>query len=176
MDRVTELGALGILALIMAKKQKWKVGDLFKIPLADGSASLGHIVAQEREMLNSVTCAFYDIKVPDACPPQTPPPPSDEKLIACLFTTHDLLTSGVWIVIGHLTPQISREQLPYEDCRSSGWVGAKMRGSGNVRQFLDAYYRLAPWDDWADPKYLDAFLIDPSKRPKDLIYVKTRNA
>ena len=160
----------------MAKRQKWKVGDLFKIPLADGSASLGHIVAQEREMLNSVTCAFYDIKVPDTCPPQAPPLPSDGALIACLFTTHDLLGSGIWTVVGHLSPQASRQQLPYEDCRGSGWVGAKMRGSSNVRQFLDAYYRLAPWDDWADPKYLDVFLIDPSKKPKDLIYVKTKGA
>ena len=164
---------LGILAPLMPKRQKWKVGDLFKIPLADGSASLGHIVAQEREMLNSVTCAFYDAKVPETCPPQAPPLPSDEALIACLFTTHDLLGNGSWTVIGHSSPRVSRKHLPYEDCRRGGWVGAKMRGSGIVRQFLDAYYRLAPWDDWADPKYLDAFLIDPSKRPKDLIYVKT---
>lgn len=164
---------LGILAPLMPKRQKWKVGDLFKIPLADGSAALGHIVAQEREMLNSVTCAFYDAKVPETCPPQAPPLPSDEALIACLFTTHDLLGNGSWTVIGHSSPRVSRKHLPYEDCRRGGWVGAKMRGSGIVRQFLDAYYRLAPWDDWADPKYLDAFLIDPSKRPKDLIYVKT---
>ncbi|WP_395743660.1 Imm26 family immunity protein [Prosthecobacter sp.] len=160
----------------MVKRQKWKVGDLFKIPLADGSASLGHIVAQEREMLNSVTCAFYDTKVPDTCPPHAPPLPREDALIACLFTTHDLLSTGIWTVIGHSPPQVSRAQLPHEDCRRKGWVGAKMRGSGIVRQFLDAYYCLAPWDDWADPKYLDAFLIDPSKKPNDLIYVKTTNA
>ena len=156
----------------MAKRQTWKVGDLFKIPLADGSASLGHVVAQERDMLNSVTCAFYDLKVPENCPPQTLPPPSDEALIACLFTTQDLLCNGVWTVIGNSSPRISREHLPYENCRRNGWVGAKMRGSGIVRRFLDAYYRLAPWDDWADSKYLDAFLIDPSKRPNGLIYIK----
>jgi hypothetical protein len=165
--------ALGILAQLMAKRQKWKVGDLFKIPLADGSASLGQVVAQEREVLNSVTCAFYDTKVPGTCPPDAPPPLRDESLIACLFTTHDLLGSGAWLVIGHTLPQVARKHMPYEDCRRSGWVGAKVRGSSHVREFLDAYYRLAPWDDWANPKYLDAFLIDPSKRPKDLIYVKT---
>lgn len=160
----------------MAKRQKWKVGDLFKIPLADGSASLGHIVAQERQMLNSVTCAFYDVRAPETSLPEVQQLPSDEALIACLFTTHDLLDNGAWSVIGHSPPQISRKHLPYEDCRSNGWVGAKMRGSGVVRRFLDAYYCLAPWNDWADPKYLDAFLIDPSKRPKDLIYVKAIDA
>ena len=156
------------------KRQKWKVGDLFKISLADGSASLGHIVAQERQMLNSVTCAFYDTKVPNTCPPDAPPLPSDEALIACLFTTHDLLGNGIWAVIGYASPRLSRKHLPYEDYRGSGWVGAKMRGAGNVRPFLDAYYRLAPWDNYSakDPNYFDAFLIDPSKRPKDLIYVK----
>jgi len=168
---------LGVIAPHMAiKRQKWKVGDLFKIPLADGSASLGHIVAQEHQMLNTVTCAFYDAKVTDTCPPDAPPLPKDETLIACLFTTHDLLRRGVWPVIGHITPQLSRKHLPYEDCRQNGWVGASMYGSGIVREFLDAYYRLAPWDDWADPKYLDGLLIDPAKRPKDLIYVKPTDA
>jgi len=159
-----------------SKRQNWKVGDLFKIPLGDGSASLGHIVAQERQMLNSVTCAFYEVKVPDTCPPDAPPLPNDSTLIACVFTTHDLLRNGVWPLIGHTSPQLPRKYLPHEDCRRSGWVGATMHGSGIVRQFLDAYYRLAPWDDWADPKYLDSFLIDPSKRPKDLIYVKKTDA
>lgn len=158
------------------KRQKWKVGDLFKVPQADGSASLGHIVAQEREMLNSVTCAFYDSKVPVTCPPDSPPLPKDDALIACLFTTHDLLGRGVWPVIGHVSVDLPRKYLPYEDCRSKRWVGAKMYGSGIVRQFLDAYYRLAPWDDWADPKYLDGLLIGPNKRPGDLIYVKTTDA
>jgi hypothetical protein len=154
------------------KRRKWKVGDLFKIPLADGSALLGHIVAQEREMLNSVTCAYYDTKVSDTCPPDAPPLPSDEALIACLFTTHDLLDNGMWPVVGYAAPRLPRKYLPYEDCRHSGWVGAKMHGSGIVRQFLNAYCRLAPWDDFADPTYLDRLLISPAKRPKDLAHIK----
>jgi len=159
-----------------SKRQKWKVGDLFKIPLADGTASLGHIVARDDQMLNSVTCAFYDIKVPRTCPPDAAPLPDDGALIACLFTTHDLLNRGVWVVIGSAPVHLPREHLPYEDCRKRGWVGAKMHGSGIVRQFLDAYYRLAPWDDWADPAYLDRLLISPAKRPKDLVLVRRRDA
>lgn len=127
-------------------------------------------------MMNSVSCALYNIKVPETCPPEAAPLPSSGSLIACLFTTHDLLRKGVWTVIGHAPPQIPSDQLPYEDRRSSGWIGARMHGSGIVRRFLNAYYRLEPWDDWADPKYLDALLIDPSKRPKDLIYIKTQEA
>lgn len=157
------------------KRRKWKVGDLFKVPLVDGTASLGHIIAQEHQMMNSVTCAFYDIKVPDACPLGESPSPQEQALISCIFTTHDLLSKGVWPIIGYMSPQLPRKYLPCEECRKRGWVGAKMYGSGIVREFLNAFYHLAPWDDWADPHYLDQLLIDPRKRPTDVILIKQKN-
>ena len=158
------------------QRQRWQVGDLFKIALSDGSAALGHIVAREAEVLNSVTCALFDIKVPESCPPECPPFPGEEALIACLFTTHDLLNRGTWPIIGQVASQLPISCFPFEDCRKKGWVGAKVIGSGNVRTFLDAFYRLAPWDDWADPNYLDRLLISPQKKPKNLIYIKARNS
>ena len=130
------------------KRQRWKVGDLFKVPLSDGSAVLGHVVAREPSMMNSVTCAFFDIKVPESCPPDEPPGPTNSGLVSCLFTTHDLLSSGTWTVIGDCNPAVPATCLPFENERANGWVGAKMHGSGIVRDFLDAYYGLAPWDNW----------------------------
>jgi hypothetical protein len=154
------------------KRKKWTVGDLFKVPLNDGTASLGHIVGQERSMMNSVTCAFYAIKVSDNCPPDSPPSPTDDALIACVFTTHDLISRGFWPIIGQLSPQLPRKYFPYEDCREKGWVGATMQGSGNMREFVNAFYGLAPWNGYFDPNYFDKLLIDPSKRPKNLLFIK----
>jgi hypothetical protein len=154
------------------KRKKWSVGDLFKVPLEDGTASLGHIVGQERSMMNSVTCAFYATKVPDTCPPDSPPAPTDDALIACVFTTHDLIRRGFWPIIGHVLPQLSQKYFPYEDCREKGWVGATMHGSGIMREFVNAFYGLASWNGYFDPNYFDKLLIDPSKRPKDLLFVK----
>jgi len=153
----------------MAKHKKWQMGSLFKIPQSDGSSSLGQVVAQETEMLNSVTCAFFDTKVTD-----TVPQIKLEQLIACLFTTHDLLNNGTWPVVGLGEITVPANVYPFEETRSRGWVGAKMFGSGIVMKFLNAYYGLTFWDDWADPNYLDRLLIDPSKKPTSLRYKSDR--
>jgi hypothetical protein len=149
----------------MARRQLWQIGSMFKIPQSDGTASLGQVVGCESAVLNSVTCAFFDVKVPATCPPNSPPPLTWELLIACLFTTQDLLKNGTWVVIGHSEAVLPSKFLPYEETRVQGWVGAKVHGSGNVMSFLNAYFGLALWDDWADPNYLDRLLIHPSKKP-----------
>jgi len=46
----------------------------------------------------------------------------------------------------------------------------KIVGSANIAEFLNAYYGLVPWDDWADPNYLDKLLISPDKKPKNIIF------
>ena len=147
----------------MARPQLWKIGTLFKVPQSDGTASLGQVVGFEPAVLNSVTCAFFDVKVSASCPPDPPPDTSWDNLIACLFTTCDLLKNGTWNVIGQSESEMPSQLLPYEETRDRDWVGAKVYGSGNVMSFLNAYYRLALWDDWADPNYLDKLLIHPSK-------------
>jgi len=47
-----------------------------------------------------------------------------------------------------------------------------MQGSGNMREFVNAFYGLAPWNGYFDPNYFDKLLIDPSKRPKNLLFIK----
>jgi hypothetical protein len=114
-----------------------------------------------------VTCAFYDAKAPSSN--ADPLPHCDSKqLVACLFTTHDLLDNGTWPVIGFSDPTMPPQFLPFEDTRERGWVGAKVYGSGIVMEFLNAYFGLAMWDDWADPSYLDKLLIHPSKKPANV--------
>ena len=72
-------------------------------------------------------------------------------------------------MVGRAEPVTPTHLLPFEHTRARGWVGAKVYGSGIVARFLAAYHRLAPWDDWADPAYLDRLLIAPEKKPADVI-------
>ena len=151
------------------KKQEWRVGDVFLVPNRDGLFTVGQIVAQERDVLNSVSSAFFDLRVTD-------PPELDkyqllplDRLIAVLFVTRDLLDSGVWRVVGQRPIATTREELPFEHLRERGFVGAKVIGSAIVREFLDAYQGLTAWDDWQDPEYLDQLLISPDRKPKKLI-------
>ena len=148
----------------MAKRQKWSVGDVFVIPLSDGSWGPAQIIGREPSVLNSVSVALFDCKVgskPDALQCRL----TEDSAFATLFVTRDLLDSGVWVVVGVKPVAISRRLLPFESTRSKGFVGATVVGSGNVNKFVDAWFGLHPWDAWHDPRYLDKLLLDPSRRP-----------
>jgi hypothetical protein len=156
----------------MAKTQvqSWGIGDMFLVKNLDGSECIGQIVGQERDVLNSVSCAFFDRRInrkSDLEEIQTLPP---ELVFAVLFVTRDLLDSGVWRVVGRFPVTLPREYFPYERLRANAYVGAKVVGSKNVNEFLNAFYGLRPWDDWKDPAYLDKLLISSAKKPSHVKY------
>lgn len=145
--------------------QRWSAGDWFGIPLSDGSRLLGQVLSAEPVVLNSVSCALFDQRFQDVAPP-----PEVKCLFTALLTTRDLLDSGHWTVVGAGPIDVPRDRYPYESLRSSAFVGAKVIGSGNVAEFANAYCGLTPWDDWADPLYLDHLLISPDKKPAVVVY------
>jgi hypothetical protein len=146
------------------RRQNWEIGDVFTVPTADGQLALGQIVAREPSVLNSVTVALFDQRyVPS--PSIVPMDLSAARAFSVLFTTRDLLDSGVWRVVGTKPVAIQREQLPYESTRAAGFIGAKVIGSAIVREFINAFFGLVPWDDWKDPNYLDGLLRPARKRP-----------
>ena len=146
------------------KRQRPKIGDIFSIELSDGDYATGQVVGREREVLNSITCAFFNAKLAQPAHNLS----SAGTLMSCLFVTADLLNRGKWAIAANEPTSIGEEEQPYENLRSKGWVGAKMIGSGIVEEFLNAYHGLAYWDDWHDPAYLDALLINPSAKPTQL--------
>lgn len=149
-----------------AKKiQMWKSGDCFAIPLLDGQSLLGQVLAAEPDVLNSVSCALFDQKA-DAGQPTVLPEIS--RLFSTVMTTRDLLDAGRWKVIGTSKITIPTGLFPFEENRASGFIGAKVLGSRNIEEFANAFCGLSPWDDWADPHYLDRLLISPDVKPATL--------
>lgn len=153
------------------KKRNWNVGDIFTVETSDGMHVVGQIVGQERTVLNSVSVAFFDIRLQD--PKEVEEISIDPDLIfSMVFATRDLFDSGKWKVVANRQVAVEPNQLPNEDLRATGFVGAKVIGSGILEEFLEAFYALTPWDDWAEPDYLDRLLVAPSKKPARLIYKK----
>jgi hypothetical protein len=155
----------------MKSRQKWTVGDLVLLRLADGTFAVAQIVGKEPEALNSVTLAIFDQRyagVEEAHEAEL----ADEDLIAVLFTTPDLLNRGEWKVVESRPVAVDRDKMPNEDLRRSGFVGAKIYGSGIVERFANAFYALGPWDYYHDPKYFDNLLISPDKKPTRLVFSK----
>ena len=148
------------------RRNTWDIGNLFAVPLSDGSSCLGQIVGREAQMLNSITCAFYRTRVDSAAIESPQGVPDQQDLIAVQFTTKDLLTRRIWKVLGNFPVTLPQSLFPHEDKRAQNWMGATMVGSGNIDHFLNAYFGLEPWDQMHDPEYFDSLLLLPASRPK----------
>ncbi len=153
----------------MAKKT-WDVGNIFSVELNDGSYAIGQVVGREAEVLNSITCALFRLRFVELPQLDNVEVLDESNLIACQFTTKDLLTKRIWKTLGNREPVIPNSAFPHEDCRSNGWIGAEVHGSGILVKFLEAYHALDVWDDWYDPNYLDSILWKEAKKPDNLKY------
>lgn len=157
------------------KKERWNVGDLFLVPLQDGTFSLGQIVAFEPEALNSVVCGFYDCIVQEYQFEAGEMDLRQEDLVAMLFTTRDLLDSGDWPIVGHVAPANIDSFADLPDLRAKRFVGAKIVGSGNIVKMMNAMQGLYPWNAFHEPNYLDKLLISPEKKPANPLFRNTED-
>lgn len=156
------------------KKQRWDVGDVFLLPLKDGTACIGQVIGREPSALNSVAIALYDIKggwkgLDDF------PELRLADIFSAILVTKDYLDGGGWKVVAREDVDLLADKKPYEHLRAKGFIGAKIRGSELVEDFANAFYGLAPWDDWYVPDYLDGYLISPDKKPVERLIFSGRH-
>lgn len=152
----------------MAKSKSWSGGDVFAIPLADGSAGFGQVLSIEPKAMNSFVGAIYDIKMSlDKVP--SPQEMVSAHVLAVLFITPDLLDSGQWPVIARYEALDPEKFVPLLSLRAQGFVGAKVIGSANVTRLLNAFFRLALWDLMKDPEYFDRLLLPGRCRPANVL-------
>lgn len=150
------------------KKQVWGIGDYFTVPLADGTFSIGQVVGQEPEALNSVTCAFFARRL-DSATVRLVDHLVERDLISVLFVTRDLLDSGDWQIIFSADPFPTATYFDVAALRAKGFVGVKVIGSGIVIKLMDAYYGLYPWNGFNEPDYLDRLLVSADRKPSHVV-------
>ena len=150
------------------KKQTWQIGDVFAIALLNGRFAIGQVLNDERKPLNSIAVALFRFDV-ERLAEISGLELTLENAISVIFVTRDLLENGTWKTAGNSSIRIPREMFPYEESRSQGFVGATVIGAGNVAEFMNAFFALVPWDDWADPSYLDGLLLSPARKPAKLL-------
>lgn len=150
-------------------KQKWDIGDLFTIPLLDGSFCVGEVIGYEPEALNSAICAVYAYRINNI--PDKAPALSESELVSVQFVTRDALDSGLWEIFSHTSAKFPLDKyIDLEERRNKGFIGTTSCASRGIRQLMNAYYKLLPWDHFFDPHYFDKLLVSPDKKPKDVIY------
>jgi hypothetical protein len=154
------------------KTIKWHINDVFAVPLLNGKYALGHILDQR--IVNAVRIALYNELVTEGELENIDLTEyiQQENLLSLIEVTKWHLNDGAWKIVGNKLNVVSVESFPNEQFRSNNWINSVTYDAGLTEDFLNSFYALLPWDDWHDPDYLDKYLVDISKKPKNLIYKK----
>ena len=156
----------------MMKKIIWKSGDVFAVPLKNGSFAIGQVL--DSRIINCLRCVFYcetidnldKIEIQKLC--------QKKDMISLVEVTREQLDYNVWKVIGNKPISIPLEKFPNEDFRNNEWIGSITYDAALAEDFLNAFYCQIPWNDWFNPNFLDEFLIDISLKPKKLILIEKK--
>jgi len=149
-------------------------GDVFLIPLLDGTFSIGQVIKATTGVMNSVLCSLFNLRGER---PKIDAGLLDPKLIVAVhFITAESLQKGAWIIVRNEAPNYDpNDYLPIDQLASKGWVGARVVGSGIIDSLMNAYFCLRPWDNWHDPEYLDKLLATGVSRPSGAVLTKGRH-
>ena len=142
-----------------------KVGDVFAVPLDDGTFCIGQVMETDPILMNSITCAFFDIRLNLDSSDVANLDLSERSAISCQFVTRDLFNRGTWKRLGNTRLSIPERLFPYRETKRNGWIGATVVGSGIINTFLSAYYGLREWKEMKDPEYYDKLLLKDRRRP-----------
>ncbi len=158
----------------MAKKKKvvFEAGNVFFIPLENETGySIGVVVEVTPRALNSVLCSFYDIKFETKAEFNIEAI-SEKNLISIQFITPDLLAEGYWEIFDKVTPIEPNNYLNFDEIKANNYIGAKIRGSSNIREFISAYLGVHHWNCFFKDDYLDDFLLDPEHKPSRIYFIE----
>lgn len=135
------------------KRQSWKAGDLFAVPLSDGRHVLGQILNDADEFAGDRPCVYFD-KIVDPHAPYSSAALSESDIILATSTAIFYVENGRWPVVGHQEVWLPPDKWPNAKYRfpGSSWIGAKFHDAGIIEDFLEAYYGLCPWDRYFDPE------------------------
>lgn len=145
------------------KRSSWKAGDVFGVPLGRDEYGLGQILSHEKNCMDSVLCCFTNVVTHNGS--EGLPPIGLSDLISIQIVTRDSLDRGIWPVLGPGEPIEVAGMYPIESLRANRYVGANIKGSGAMQNFLCAYRGRSPWDEYFDPQYFDKLLIEGLNRP-----------
>lgn len=146
---------------VFKRRLKWFPGDLFAVPLSDGSFGFAQAVAAVESW--AVDFALLSVRSPQAEPLAAPP--LREDAIAVQATWRTAITGGHWKFVGSTELVISLEACPNQRLISARESrGLKHSDWGLLEDFLSAYHGLFPWNLYSAFDF-DSYLLHGVERP-----------
>lgn len=146
------------------KKSNFQIGDVYAIPLIDGSWTLGQICfLLEVEGYYSISMAFFNYKFISI---ESLNEQIDTLDLSCPFTaftiTGETIKKKIWILIAHKMVHYVNFCVEYKKKNSWGWIDGIER---EMNWILEMYFGIYPWDAFADKKYMDKLLLPMHEKP-----------
>ncbi len=146
-------------------RTNWTNGDIFGVPLKNGSVGLVQIVDT---MLPNIIYVAISSSLTSEHSDEIKKFQADSVISLIAVTRHAF--DFEFKKLGHDKPSFKKSDFKNELTKSNGYIGSVTYDAGLIIDFLNAYNKLTPWDDWHNPNYLDSFLVSDKLKPTDLIY------
>lgn len=154
---VIEAGVAAMRAAPRPRRQRWAVGDVFGVPLADGTFTAGQVVDTPGPRLGA-TLALMDHPPRAALAADELEEIVTARTVTILHTTAADLDDGTFPVIGRGPVLVDPDSGPQGPVtRGHSWDG--------IGWMANAWWGLYPWDGLADPRALDKMLTSGLSAP-----------
>jgi hypothetical protein len=150
-------------------RQIAKQGDVFMVPLEDGTFGVGQVLIPQG-FLGSMLTAFFALRCSERPQDVASLDLSPSVLLCCQLVMRDDFVRGLWPRVGRRTPAIPVEYFPLGWDINDSTVGALAYSSGLFPMFLSAYHGLRPWLEptWHHSRIYDELLLPGAQGPFSL--------
>jgi hypothetical protein len=146
----------------------WAVGDVFAIPLADGTFAFGQVLWEydfgRNSTMRAPTCLLLGHRASTSAAETATLLAS--PAIAILHVSSENLDLGRWVVVGRAKPARRPFSGPCgrpDAVGSTSWDGLEI--------LANAWHGLAAWNDYGRDDYLDRFLLRGISRPPGALII-----
>lgn len=139
-------------------RQKWKIGDIFSIPLLDGTFSFGQIVGTHLTSKSPIL-ALFEIKQEQSII-------TDDKLIKARVLS--VWNSDDEYIANHKC-KILFNQEPLTNPKNV--KNKNQSGGPNIHELANVFFGLEPYNVLYNKNYFDEFLQPNIERPKNIIWL-----
>ena len=140
---------------------KWKTGDVFGVPLSDGTFGVAQAIAP----VSSFAIDFAVLGVRYMTLPTAIPVMSSSHVVAVAATWRTVVTGGHWCKLGNDAPVLPPEMCPNQNILAQGTlVGVRHSDWELLQDFMSACHGLLPWNLYPGHDF-DTFLFPGVSRP-----------
>ncbi|WP_045516872.1 Imm26 family immunity protein [Neobacillus niacini] len=148
------------------KKQKWTVGDIFYVPLSNGSFSYGQII---KDNDGFSTCCLFKMnsnEIKDINSIIT------TNIVAVLPISPNSLDNHNWKIIGSTEVRINVEEVVKgQPKKYKRRITQSTFPDESLRNLSEAIIGIRPWNENVDEEYYDKMLLPDFTKPKSLLYL-----